>query len=337
LRVFIFIFLIALAVTGFSTPWMRRFSVWIGFVDAPGSRKLHVAPMPLMGGVAIFAGAMLALLLLAPDLPASIQAPQVSGLLLAGTLVAALGLLDDRVALPPWAKLAGQLLATTVLVAFDIRVKLPLPEALNYMITFLWVLGITNAFNFLDNMDGLTAGASAVSSSFLLLSAAQNNQYLVAGLAAALLGACLGFLRYNFNPATIFMGDSGALFLGFLLAVLGIQLRFPANSPTITWMVPIFLMGLPIFDTTLVVFSRLRRGARPWQAGKDHLSHRLVNMGCTQREAVLILYLVSGALGMVGLFIAGSSLLEAGAISATMAIVAVAAIIWLERRHLRAA
>jgi UDP-GlcNAc:undecaprenyl-phosphate GlcNAc-1-phosphate transferase len=286
-----------------------------------------------MGGVAIFAGAMLAFVALAPNLPATILAPQVIGVLVAGAYIAALGLWDDRHSLPPWAKLVGQIAGVALLIAFDIRVRLPLPEPLNVLITAMWVLGITNALNFLDNMDGLTAGVSAVASAFILLSAAQNDQYLVAGLAAGLLGACLGFLRYNFHPATIFMGDAGALFIGFLLAVLGIQLRFPDNTPMVTWMTPIFIMGLPILDTTLVVFSRLRRGVRPWQGGKDHLSHRLVRLGCSQREAVLILYLVGGALGMVGLFVAGSSPLEAYAIGATAALVAVVAIAWLEMRE----
>jgi UDP-GlcNAc:undecaprenyl-phosphate GlcNAc-1-phosphate transferase len=180
-------------------------------------------------------------------------------------------------------------------------------------------------------MDGLTAGISAVCSAFILLNAAQNDQYLVAGLSAGLLGACLGFLRYNFNPATIFMGDAGALFLGFLLAVLGIQLRFPQNVAIVTWMVPIFILGLPILDTTLVVISRLRRGVSPWTAGKDHISHRLVGLGFSHREAVLVLYLVAGMFGMLGLFVAEANILEAYTIGVTTALLALFAIWRLER------
>jgi hypothetical protein len=146
---------------------------------------------------------------------------------------------------------------------------------------------------------GLSAGIAAVTTSFILLLALTNGQFLVSALAAALLGACLGFLRYNFPPARIFMGDVGSLFLGFLLAVMGIQLRFPENSNFVTWMVPVFLLGLPIFDMTLVVVSRLRRGLSPNTAGRDHTSHRLVRLGFSSREAVLILYLFSGILGMM--------------------------------------
>jgi UDP-GlcNAc:undecaprenyl-phosphate GlcNAc-1-phosphate transferase len=346
LKIILFIFLIALAVTGFSTPVVRRFSIWVGFVDLPAGRKLHREPMPLMGGVAIFAGAILAVLVMYGSLPdrvfrgnpSDLEIPlHVAGTFLAVTVVALVGLWDDRVSLPPWAKWGGQLLAAVILIAVGVQVRLPIPEWLNYIITILWLTGITNAFNFLDNMDGLTAGISGVCSAFILLLAAQNDQYLVAGVAAAVLGACLGFLRYNFNPAQIFMGDAGALFLGFLLAVLGLQLRFPGNSATITWLVPIFALGLPIFDTTLVVLSRARRRLPPWTAGKDHVSHRLVNLGWTQREAVLILYLITGALGMLGLFITEADAIEAFAIAATTGLVGLYAIWWLDKWGLKPA
>lgn len=341
-KIIVFIFLIALAVTGFSTPIVRRFSVWIGFVDVPAGRKHHREPMPLMGGVAIFAGAIIALLVMYTFLPfperrgdPPLIPLHVAGTLFSVTLVALVGLLDDRVDLPPWAKLAGQLIATVALIYVGVRVRLPIPEPLNYLISALWLLGITNAFNFLDNMDGLTAGLSAVCSAFILLLAAQNEQYLVAGLAAAVLGACLGFLRYNFNPAQIFMGDAGALFLGFLLAVLGLQLRFPGNTSTITWLVPIFVLGLPIFDITLVVISRARRGLPPWWAGNDHISHRLVHLGWTQREAVLILYLVAGASAMIGLFLTEADIIEAYAIAFIAGLLGLYAIWWLDKYALK--
>ena len=205
-------------------------------------------------------------------------------------------------------------------------------EVVDYAITLLWLVGITNAINFLDNMDGLSAGIAGVTSSFILLLALTNGQFLVATLSAALLGACLGFLRYNFPPARIFMGDVGSLFLGFLLAVLGIQLRFPDNSNFVTWMVPIFLFGLPIFDMTLVVFSRLRRGLSPNTAGRDHTSHRLVRLGFSPREAVLILYLFSGILGMMALYITQASLVEGYLVGGIAAILALVALVWLERK-----
>ncbi|MEJ2749147.1 MAG: MraY family glycosyltransferase, partial [Anaerolineae bacterium] len=266
---------------------------------------------------AIFAGAFLAVLLFANRLPR-----EVAGVLLASSIVAVTGLIDDRRDLPAWVKLLGQLAGCAVLIHWGVRVRLPLPLWLNYLITFIWLAGISNAINFLDNMDGLSAGVSGVAASFILLMGLQNEQFLVSSLAAAVLGACLGFLRYNFKPAQIFMGDVGALFLGFLLAVLGLQLRFPSNSNFVTWMVPVFILGLPIFDMTLVVISRLKRGVSPNTAGKDHISHRLVALGFSQREAVLILYLVSGAFGLIALFVTEATVFEGYVMGTAVALIA---------------
>lgn len=326
MRFFIAIFLLALMITAVSLPWVRRLALSLGFVDVPAARKLHSEPMPLMGGVAILAGALGGVLLFLDALPRT-----VAGVLLATGVVALVGLVDDRRGLPAWVKLAGQFVGFVILAYFGIRVQLPLPEPLNYALTFLWLAGISNAINFLDNMDGLSAGVSAVAAAFLLLLGALNNQFLVAALSAAVLGACLGFLRYNFYPAQIFMGDVGALFLGFLLAVLALQLRFPANSNFVTWMVPVFVLGLPIFDTALVVVSRLRRGVSPNTAGKDHVSHRLVRLGFSQREAVLILYLVTGALGLVGVFVTQATIVEGYAMGFTAVLLALYAMWRLER------
>lgn len=324
---FIAVFVIALGITGFSTPWIRRLAVWLGFVDAPALRKMHSTPMPLMGGIAIFAGAFIAVLIFARQMPTSI-----AGVLLAGSIVAIVGLLDDRRQLPAWVKLLGQLAGAVVLIYFGIRVRLHVPDVFNYAVTFLWLAGISNAINFLDNMDGLSAGVSGVAAGFILLLGLQNGQFLVAALAAGVIGACFGFLRHNFHPAKIFMGDAGALFLGFLLAVLGIQLRFPDNVNFVTWMVPVFILGVPIFDMGLVVFSRLRRGQSPNTAGKDHLSHRLVDRGFSQREAVLALYLLSGMFGMIGLFITRATVAEGYTIGAVVVILCAYAAWRLDRR-----
>ena len=325
---FIAAFFIALALTLAGLPWVRRAALALDLVDAPAQRKIHRTPMPLLGGAAIFLGAIAAVLIIYRGEPE----PTVIGVLLATTVVALTGLIDDYRPLPAWAKLAGQVAGFLILVAFGIRVRLPLPEPFDYAITLLWLLGITNAINFLDNMDGLSAGIAAVTTSFILLLALTNGQFLVSALAAALLGACLGFLRYNFPPARIFMGDVGSLFLGFLLAVMGIQLRFPDNSNFVTWIVPIFLLGLPIFDMTLVVVSRLRRGLSPNTAGRDHTSHRLVRLGFSPREAVLILYLFSGILGMMALYITQASLVEGYLVGGIAAILALVALVWLERK-----
>lgn len=327
MRAFIAIFFIALAVTSFSIPWVRRLAIDIGFVDAPAQRKMHSTPMPLMGGVAIFGGAIIAVLIYYRGTPPA----QVLGILVALTIVAFIGLIDDRFSLPAWAKLGGQLIGFLILAYFGVRVRLPIPEIINYIITFLWLAGISNAINFLDNMDGLSAGVSAVAAAFLLLMGTLNGQYLVSAMSAAVLGACLGFLRYNFKPAQIFMGDVGALFLGFTLAILGLQLRFPENENIVTWMVPVMILGLPIFDTTLVVISRIRRGVSPNTAGKDHTSHRLVKMGFSQREAVLILYLVCGVFGIVSIFLTQASILEGYLIGSVVAVTAIYAIYRLEK------
>jgi UDP-GlcNAc:undecaprenyl-phosphate GlcNAc-1-phosphate transferase len=328
MRVFLTVFLVALTVTSLGIPWVRRAAFALKLVDVPSARKAHRTPTPLLGGTAIFAGAIIGVLLIYGGDPQ----PTVLGVVLAASIVALTGLIDDYRPLPAWAKIAGQFLGFLVLAYFGIRVRLPLPEPVNYAITLLWLLGITNAINFLDNMDGLSAGISAVTSAFILLLALFNNQFLVGALAAGVLGACLGFLRYNFPPARIFMGDVGSLFLGFLLAAMGIQLRFPENSNFVTWMVPIFLFGLPIFDMTLVVLSRLRRGLSPATPGKDHTSHRLVRLGFSPREAVLILYLFSGMLGMMALFITQATPPEGYVLGAIAAVLAMAGIGWLERR-----
>ena len=214
-------------------------------------------------------------------------------------------------ALPPWAKLVGQIIPALVLVFSGVQVVLFNIPALDILITVIWVLFITNAVNFLDNMDGLSAGVAAVASAFFVLLAALSGQYLVGALAAALLGACIGFLIYNFNPASIFMGDTGSLFLGFVLAAVGIKLRFPSNVPMVTWMIPVLVLGVPVLDTSLVIVSRLRRGHNPFTtAGKDHLSHRLVLRGNTRREAVLSIYLLGCAFGIVAVYITRATVLE---------------------------
>lgn len=333
MRIFVIIFLTALTIAAISTPIIRRLAVWSGFVDMPAGRKLHQAPTPLLGGLAIAASALIAFILLVTILPISLLAPSVLATILASSIVVTVGLVDDRRHLPAWAKITGQLIAAIILILAGVQVRLGIPEWLNVALTIAWLVGITNAMNFMDNMDGLSAGISGVASAFILLLAAQNDQHLVAALAAGILGACLGFLRYNFKPARIFMGDAGSMFLGFLLAVLCIQLRFPDNVNFVTWMVPVFIMGLPIFDTTLVIISRSRRGVNPLTtAGKDHLSHRLVRRGFSQREAVLILYLIGGAFGMVGLFITSADVLEGYVLGVSSAILGFYTIWRLELR-----
>lgn len=289
------------------TPVLRVAARRFGVIDHPSQRKQHVVPTPLLGGVAIYLAFMVALLLLGNRFYVN----QVTSIVLGATIVSFLGLWDDRRGLTPGVKLLGQFLAASILVMSDVRINF-LPWApLNIAATLLWVVGITNAFNLLDNMDGLSGGVACIAAVFFLLFAAMSKQYLVGALAAALVGACAGFLFYNLNPASIFMGDTGSLFLGYVLAAVGIKLRFPDNSAFVTWMVPVIALGLPIFDTTLVSISRLRRRLNPMTTpGKDHLSHRLARVTGSPREAVLICYLVAGACGIVATFITQASVVE---------------------------
>jgi UDP-GlcNAc:undecaprenyl-phosphate GlcNAc-1-phosphate transferase len=311
-----------------ATPVTRRIASRLGIVDRPDARRLHLAPVPLLGGIAIYLGFIVALLLFGEGWVVS----QAIGILVGATIVSFLGIWDDRWGVRPVLKLSGQATAAGILIISGVQVSFLPHPALNMAVTLLWMVGITNALNLLDNMDGLSGGVGAVAAAFFLLLAAWNGQYLVASLAAALLGVCIGFLVYNFNPATIFMGDAGSMFLGFILAVVGIKLRFPGRPNAITWMIPVVVLGLPVFDTTLVVFSRLRRGINPLtNPGKDHVSHRLVLRGLSQRQAVVLLYGVCGVLGLVGVLIMHSNLVQAYLAGTAVFLVGLMSLIALER------
>lgn len=315
-KLYMLIFLTALVIAAGSTPLLRRLAPRLGFMDQPSVRKLHSVPIPRLGGMAIYLAFLITLLAFEDRYNIS----QLLSIVLGATLASFLGLWDDRRPLPPWLKLIGQTIAAGILVISDVRISLFPWPTLNVLATLLWVVGLTNALNLMDNMDGLAAGVAAIAAGFFLLLAAGSSQYLVGALAAALLGACIGFLFYNLNPAQIFMGDSGSLFIGFMLAAVGIKLRFPQNITAVTWMIPVLVLGLPIFDTGLVIISRLRRGVNPLVTpGKDHLSHRLVARGMTQREAVLTLYLVSGLLGALAMFIVNADKVESYIIGAAVA------------------
>jgi len=290
-----------------ATPVARWLAPRMGVMDRPEARKIHLRPVPRMGGVAIFVAFIAAALALGERY----KFTQFGSILVGATGISFMGLVDDRWTLRPLVKLIGQTLAALLLYATGIQVGLFHQPALDLIVTVLWIGYITNAVNFLDNMDGLAGGVSAVAAAFFALMCSFSGQYLVGALSVALLGACMGFLFYNLNPANIFMGDSGALFLGFILAAVGIKLRFPDNVTFVTWMVPVLVLGLPVFDTTLVIISRLRRRLNPATTpGKDHISHRLVAAGMTRREAVLTLYVVSFILGMLATFVTQASVLE---------------------------
>ncbi len=328
---YLFIFVSALILAIGVTPLMRRTAQHYNFVDQPNARKQHVTPTPLLGGVAIYLAFIVALLVGGDRFYVN----QIASIFLGATLVSFMGLWDDKRGLNAYIKLGGQFLAASLLVLAGVRVGTFPWEPVNVAVTLLWVVGITNAFNLLDNMNGLTGGIAAIAATFFLLFAAMSDQYLVGALAAALLGACLGFLRYNFNIASIFMGDTGALFLGFTLAATAIKLRFPENSGFVTWMVPPLVLAVPIFDTTLVIISRLRRGVNPLTTpGKDHLSHRLARKTGSTREAVLICYLFGFIGGVLATFVTQANILEGYLVGGSVFLLALFGIWRLEKKPL---
>jgi len=304
------IFLAALVFSVLVVPVVQRVARRYDVLDAPSARKIHANPVPLLGGLAIYIAVIVGLILFG-NLE---YVQQMASILIGATMMSVLGVWDDKWGLRPIAKLIGQIGAASLLYFTGVSVQFLHNDLLNYAATVLWVVTITNALNLMDNMDGLAGGIAAVTSVFFFLIATLTNQYLIAPLCAVLVGACIGFLYYNFNPASIFMGDTGSLFLGFLLAAVGIKLRFPANSDIVTWMVPGLLLGVPLFDTTLVTLSRIRRGIPISRGGKDHFSHRLVALGYTRREAVLILYLVQGALGVAALVVMQADVIQGYAV-----------------------
>ena len=295
-------FLVALASALIVTPIVRGVARRAGFVDKPSSRKLHSVPIPLLGGVAIYAAVIGSVIILGRHHDHHLS--ELLSIILGTTLMASLGLWDDRVSLSAPIKLIFQFLIVAGLYVAGVRIHLGwLPDWVNFALTVIWCLTICNAVNFLDNMDGLCAGISGICAAFFAIIAAMNGQIVVSILAASLLGGCAGFLFYNRKPASIFMGDAGSLFLGLMLAVVGIKMRFPGNLNIVTWMVPVLILAVPLFDTSLVFVSRLRRRVNPFTtAGKDHMSHRLVEQGMTQLEAVLVLCLASCFVGLLAIF-----------------------------------
>ena len=317
-------FFIALVSSLVLTVPVRALALRVRMVDAPGPRKVHVQPIPLLGGLAIYSGVMLAILLVF-DGPARAQS---AGIVTGATLVAAVGFLDDRGWLHHQIKLfvampvaAGILLFSGVHAqVFGVFVHGRSGSWLDAGLTILWVVGITASFSILDHMDGLCAGVAAMASMFFAILAYLNGQTWVTTLAAAILGAATGFLRWNFKPAKIFMGDGGAMFLGFLMATLGLKLRLEHASFLGGMLVPLYVLGVTIFDTTLVTISRSRRGLLPFTSpGKDHAAHRLANLGLGQRGAVLALYGVgalSGGAAVLVSFLSSNGALFIGVVAA---------------------
>lgn len=286
----------ALALASVLVPVAMKVAVRFGVLDQPGGHKGHDNATPYLGGAAIALSTIAALAAGVAVQSAGSRTSQVVVILVVLAAVSLLGLVDDLRPLPPAAKFVGILVAAIVLWVADLGVSLPGPDLLDAVITVAWVVGITNAMNLLDNMDGLSAGIATVTAAGMFLLAVLNDQYLVAALAATVAGSALGFLRLNRPPARIFMGDSGSLFLGLLLAVLGVALKFPDRPESVTALVPILLLGVPILDTSMVVVTRLRDGRPVSKGHRDHLSHRLRAAGLSGPAAVAWLLAAQAAL-----------------------------------------
>jgi len=292
----------ALAASLALIPLARRLSFRLGMVARPRDDRWHKKPTATLGGIGIFLGVWLALLV------TDLAGDDVRWELLAGSAVIfVLGFYDDLKRLSPQAKLVGQFLGATIIVYLGYTTafftpRLPvnvIAQILNILVTYVWLVGITNAINLLDNMDGLAGGISLITALILSFFFWDTRSEGLLSIALALAGSTLGFLIFNFPPASIFMGDSGSLFLGFTLASLAIARQPQASNVFAVLAVPTLLFMLPILDTTLVTFTRILRGQSPAQGGRDHTSHRLIAFGLTERQAVMALYAVALASGVL--------------------------------------
>ena len=313
------------------SPLAARAARRLGWVDVPGSapHKLHGAPTPQAGGPVLALSIAACYLILRPANDATVQ-----GMLAGGLLVAAGGMLDDRLGLSPLIKLLIQFAAAVVLIVVGVRVQVTRIEVLDLALTLLWVVGMVNAFNFVDSMDGLALGLGGIAAAFFILVTIDSGQPLLAVLSAAILGSALGTFLYNATPAQLFLGDSGAQLLGFLLAALGIAyLPGGAGLPQgVSWFTPILVLGVPIFDITFVVVSRLLRRRPVYRAGSDHTYHRLVAMGLDSSRAVLVMHLAAVALGLVAFMALDASVLAANLVFAAAVLAGLGVLIALQPR-----
>ncbi|MBI1846960.1 MAG: undecaprenyl/decaprenyl-phosphate alpha-N-acetylglucosaminyl 1-phosphate transferase [Candidatus Rokubacteria bacterium] len=300
-------YLVALAfvVALLGVPVVRAWALWRGVLDRPSGRKIHAVPTPLLGGAAVYVAFAFTVLT-----NFSFSRP-LKGVAVGASLVVALGIIDDVFDLPAPVKLAGQIVAAAAAIAYDVSLHVvpmawPASGPANLVLTLLFLVAVTNALQFLDGMDGLAAGLGAIAGIFFSVSALQTNQIYLMYLSAALVGACLGFLPYNFRPggARIFLGDSGASFIGFTLAGLAVMGEWAENNPVVALFTPTLILGVPLFDIAFVSVARVLQGkvhsVREWLAyvGRDHIHHRFEAMGFSKRESVLLIFFISSVLGL---------------------------------------
>jgi len=343
----VLIFLTAFLISLLFTPLFRGVAMRYGVLDHPTARKVHLTPTPLLGGLAIYAAVVFTILFFLRDVASRDPEAWYEILAMIGgcTVLVVVGVLDDRGRVDSTVKLLLAMVTSAMILAVGgVRVTAwffvdsfkgdpILFLFFSFGLTLAWVVAITAAFSILDHMDGLCSGIAAMASIFFFILSLEQGLILVNALAAAILGGTLGFLRWNLNPARIFMGGCGAMLIGFIMATLGIKLGFPGLPESQSWMIPVLILGVPIFDTALVMVSRLRRRLVPFTApGQDHTAHRLANLGLSHRGAVISLYGVGMFLGCLALLVAYRlSVGESYLLIAVLALAAIVAIIILEK------
>jgi len=312
----IIIFSIAFIVAFLMTPVVKKLAIKINAIDIPkDGRRVHNKPIPRLGGLAILTGfvaALIGYLVVAGTGNVEIFNSKILGLLLGIIIIEIAGVWDDIKPIRAWTKLLFQIAAAAVVVGFGVRIEgltNPFVEGgfielgiWSIPLTMVWIVGITNAINFIDGLDGLADGVATIAALSLLFIAIYLEQPLTIILAAALAGSTLGFLPFNFNPAKIFMGETGSAFLGFTLGTISI-IGLVKSITVIAILVPLVVLGLPIFDTAFAIIRRLLSGKSPMQADRGHLHHRLIDSGLSQKQSVIILYIFSALLGLAGIFL----------------------------------
>ncbi len=287
------------AVAYLITPLLIKIAFRMNYFDHPRNTKIHAHPTPLLGGVGIYFAFMVGLLTSA-NLTSD---PRLWSIIVGSTLLLIVGLIDDKMGMMPEIKLLAQILAAIAVVKSGVRIEFLNNYYLNTIITYLWIVGITNSFNLLDNMNGLSSGIAAISASFFGIMMWNGNQAEMAILSFALAGACFGFLNHNFPKARIFMGDAGSLVIGFILSSIAVLGSWSTRFLTTSLALPIIILAYPIFDTTLVTIMRILEGRSVFQGGKDHSSHRLALLGLKRKGAVITIYLLCILLGIAALFV----------------------------------
>ncbi len=331
-------FLCACAVALAATPLVRRLAFAVGAVDKPGGRHIHKKPTPLLGGLAIFLGFVVSLLIFGT------LDRQLGSTLLGALVIVVVSALDDRFDLPPVLRLGVHVIAALSPVLLGgIRVEFlsglgfgaDAEYSLGFLsipMTVLWIVGVTNAVNWIDGLDGLAAGVSGIAALSMLVISCLLGNFYVALVLAALVGAVVGFLPYNFNPAKIFMGDTGAMFLGYTLAVLSIQGLFKFYV-IVSFVVPFLVVGIPILDMAVTVLRRVLHGQSPMAGDRAHVHHRLIDMGFSQRQTVAILYCISFVLGISAVVLTVSGEFKAILLLLAVILAAVFGIVLIARRE----